>query len=535
MRLFRPPACHTAVFTEALMHVFSLSSFCENILCEGEDEEEEDGRLGSTIEGSESTKPSSGLPGSLAGSDCSSSSDSNSSVLNGLAPQGTTGLSRLAAVATAASLGIDISELTSAQKSVKSVSSSSSATSPYAGSHLGEYVRRYRYPDGDTRYDWLSCPLTEMQHRPRAHLATALLPSKDGASGPNLVYDSSLPAASTLTQPRRRPFLLTGMASSSGGLSRKMLRCEECGKYYRNEYSLHHHICLKRKDVWKKGDVPSGLIDGQVIYFCPACNKPFKWLGNLTRHYYVHTGQRFFKCDICQKEFFSAYQVKRHMNSHTGLRFNCEVCDKPFTCKYACAWHMRQHSNSSSLVELVFCIFVLFFLTFLPDFLRCAGFRSSRPSQPCTYMHSHRTVYCLSTLPLSGLELFKNCVLALEGSRLSAFCTCFSADGLALCTHSRMVLGQRWSKTSSIRSSSTRTAPTFTTVAEDRQTGQMHGTRGSLWHRRGSVRIEKTQRAASIPETMSSLLCPFSSILATRYLNLSSSSRKSLLPRGAFS
>ncbi|CAL8076930.1 unnamed protein product [Calicophoron daubneyi] len=125
--------------------------------------------------------------------------------------------------------------------------------------------------------------------------------------------------------------------------SRKMLRCEGCGKYYRNEYSLNHHICLKRKDVWKKGDVPSEMVDGQIIYFCPTCHKPFKWLGNLTRHFYVHTGQRFFKCDVCAKEFFSAYQVKRHMNSHTGMRFKCEVCDKPFTCKYACAWHTRQH------------------------------------------------------------------------------------------------------------------------------------------------------------------------------------------------
>ncbi|TPP58732.1 Zinc finger protein [Fasciola gigantica] len=131
--------------------------------------------------------------------------------------------------------------------------------------------------------------------------------------------------------------------SAHGRNCGRMLRCESCGKYYRNEYSLDHHICLKRKDVWKKGDVPSKIIDGQVVYFCPTCHKPFKWLGNLTRHYYVHTGQRFFKCDICPKEFFSAYQVRRHMNSHTGVRFKCEVCEKPFTCKYACAWHTRQH------------------------------------------------------------------------------------------------------------------------------------------------------------------------------------------------
>ncbi|VEL14982.1 unnamed protein product [Protopolystoma xenopodis] len=100
-----------------------------------------------------------------------------------------------------------------------------------------------------------------------------------------------------------------GIGNGNGAYSRKMLRCDGCGKYYRNEYSLHHHICLKRKDVWRKGDIPSGLVDGQLVYYCPACRKPFKWLGNLTRHYYVHTGQRFFKCDICDKQFFSAYQV----------------------------------------------------------------------------------------------------------------------------------------------------------------------------------------------------------------------------------
>ncbi|KAL3320431.1 hypothetical protein Ciccas_000881 [Cichlidogyrus casuarinus] len=133
----------------------------------------------------------------------------------------------------------------------------------------------------------------------------------------------------------------------------RMLKCNECQKYYRNQYSLRHHICLKRKDVWRKGDVPTRLIDGKLIYYCPTCMKPFRWLGNLTRHFYVHTGQRFFKCEMCNKEFFSAYQVRRHMNSHTGLRFKCEICAKPFTCKYACAWHTRQHYNPERAADLV--------------------------------------------------------------------------------------------------------------------------------------------------------------------------------------
>ncbi|CDS39610.1 zinc finger C2H2 type [Echinococcus multilocularis] len=256
-------------------------------------------------------------------------------------PKVGTRISRLAAMAA----GVDISQLqhstTSTTPSATSASgvTASSSTSPPSSC---DYVRRFTYPDGDTHYDWLSCPLAEMQAKgPLVNSATAhsLYPSKpiSLATVPRksfLVYDSSLPSVSVPTSSCYRRQLTT---------SRKMLRCEECGKYYGNEYSLHHHICLRRKDVWKKGDVPTQLVDGQLTYFCPVCSKPFKWLGNLTRHYYVHTGQRFFKCDICHKEFFSAYQVRRHMNSHTGLRFQCAVCEKPFTCKYACAWHARQH------------------------------------------------------------------------------------------------------------------------------------------------------------------------------------------------
>lgn len=152
-------------------------------------------------------------------------------------------------------------------------------------------------------------------------------------------------AASTggMSVPDRAARESIGPGLTNPGKGKRMLKCERCAKYYRNQYSLRHHICLPRKDVWKKGDIRTQVIDGQLYYYCPTCDKSFKWLGNLTRHFYVHTGQRFFKCEVCNKEFFSAYQVKRHMNSHTGMRFKCEVCDKPFTCKYACAWHTRQH------------------------------------------------------------------------------------------------------------------------------------------------------------------------------------------------
>ena len=270
-------------------------------------------------------------------------------------PKTGTRISRLAAMAA----GVDISQLQHSTSSIlhpstSTITSVNSSTTVSPPTSL-DYVRRFTYPDGDTHYDWLACPLADMQAN-----STKSLPASSKTSTLSsfprkssfLVYDSSLPNSTPIASTSNAATCATISLSHSSyrrqlSTSRKMLRCEECGKYYGNEYSLHHHICLRRKDVWKKGDVPTRVVDGQVTYFCPMCSKPFKWLGNLTRHYYVHTGQRFFKCDICRKEFFSAYQVRRHMNSHTGLRFQCTVCDKPFTCKYACAWHMRQHFKES--------------------------------------------------------------------------------------------------------------------------------------------------------------------------------------------
>ena len=70
----------------------------------------------------------------------------------------------------------------------------------------------------------------------------------------------------------------------------KMLQCTKCNKHYRNLYSLEHHICQPRLQR-KSAHVRIDYVDGVMYYFCSVCNKPFKWLGNLTRHSYVHTGE----------------------------------------------------------------------------------------------------------------------------------------------------------------------------------------------------------------------------------------------------
>uniref|UniRef100_A0A1I8FS14 Zinc finger protein n=1 Tax=Macrostomum lignano TaxID=282301 RepID=A0A1I8FS14_9PLAT len=141
---------------------------------------------------------------------------------------------------------------------------------------------------------------------------------------------------------------------SSTKVPPKMLQCSKCGKHFRNLYSLEHHICAPRRKQLSRQQVQQQEVNGIRYYLCPACSKPFKWIGNLTRHFHTHTGGRFFRCEICGKSFFTSYQVKRHMNSHLGVRYKCTICAKPFTCKYSCHLHIRQHmlsqhrSNSGS-------------------------------------------------------------------------------------------------------------------------------------------------------------------------------------------
>ncbi|PAA85776.1 hypothetical protein BOX15_Mlig009362g2 [Macrostomum lignano] len=133
---------------------------------------------------------------------------------------------------------------------------------------------------------------------------------------------------------------------SSTKVPPKMLQCSKCGKHFRNLYSLEHHICAPRRKQLSRQQVQQQEVNGIRYYLCPACSKPFKWIGNLTRHFHTHTGGRFFRCEICGKSFFTSYQVKRHMNSHLGVRYKCTICAKPFTCKYSCTWHIRQHMLS---------------------------------------------------------------------------------------------------------------------------------------------------------------------------------------------
>uniref|UniRef100_A0A1I8GTW3 C2H2-type domain-containing protein n=1 Tax=Macrostomum lignano TaxID=282301 RepID=A0A1I8GTW3_9PLAT len=97
---------------------------------------------------------------------------------------------------------------------------------------------------------------------------------------------------------------------SSTKVPPKMLQCSKCGKHFRNLYSLEHHICAPRRKQLSRQQVQQQEVNGIRYYLCPACSKPFKWIGNLTRHFHTHTGGRFFRCEICGKSFFTSYQAK---------------------------------------------------------------------------------------------------------------------------------------------------------------------------------------------------------------------------------
>ncbi|XP_041830726.1 gastrula zinc finger protein XlCGF57.1-like [Melanotaenia boesemani] len=140
---------------------------------------------------------------------------------------------------------------------------------------------------------------------------------------------------------------------------KKPFSCSECGKQFLYKQSLKRHM---RRNTGKTSSCSlaqkcSGVTQnarvhtGKKKFGCLECGKTFRDQFSLKSHIRVHTGEQPFGCDVCGKRFKHQHDVKIHMRIHTGeMPFSCDVCGKRFKHQHNLKTHMRIHTGEKPYV-----------------------------------------------------------------------------------------------------------------------------------------------------------------------------------------
>ncbi|XP_069670364.1 zinc finger protein 234-like isoform X2 [Periplaneta americana] len=145
----------------------------------------------------------------------------------------------------------------------------------------------------------------------------------------------------------------------------KPFHCKLCGKWFFSSGTLKRHqsrIHIVERtvecDQCGQSFPQSSLKDHSCIhmpYKCDLCGKYFLQAYSLKRHLYMHTGKKPYKCDLCGKCFSFPHYFKVHTQRNSCVKpFRCDICGKTFSNSDCVRQHLRIHSVKMS-VKCHFC------------------------------------------------------------------------------------------------------------------------------------------------------------------------------------
>ncbi|XP_074786549.1 uncharacterized protein LOC141972556 [Athene noctua] len=143
--------------------------------------------------------------------------------------------------------------------------------------------------------------------------------------------------------------------------------CAHCGRAFRESYRLRKHQASfhngsrgtrrPRKCSFKGTYAEDPQLDTtqppsisrKKEYKCEQCGKIFTWERSLHRHQQIHTGEKPFKFQDCGKSFRQRESLRRHQRTQTKEKpYLCTTCGKRFSFRTHLIMHQHSHTREST-------------------------------------------------------------------------------------------------------------------------------------------------------------------------------------------
>ncbi|XP_063542120.1 zinc finger protein 182-like [Cydia strobilella] len=117
----------------------------------------------------------------------------------------------------------------------------------------------------------------------------------------------------------------------------KLYACEDCGKHFRNKYTLRKHI----QHTHLSSGPEHQRHNSKKLYKCSHCDYNSIRKSNLLAHERRHTGDKPYTCSYCDFKCSHKSTIRKHLMTHTNepKKFKC------IDCNYECSQkgHLIRH------------------------------------------------------------------------------------------------------------------------------------------------------------------------------------------------